>query len=727
MTKKIILPVLLIIISFILLNCNLNKTPSTPDTTDKNVIPSNSPTNNITTIPTLTFTATLVLTITPDQYEEDDTPNQSKLINASESHDKSIDACNEYDWVKFILSDYSDIELTTNSLYPTYIECFADENKNNFIKDAGDGSNAANLIINNLQPGTYYAGVRAYNYDTPGCDIFNYTLSLSVYVHTATPILTETFTQTETHTLTFTPTFTPTFTITSTQTEFLTSTFTNSFTPSFTPTYDSYEYDDTTHTAKPITNDETQFRNFWEYNTYDFISFYIPETSNIYVSITTTANYNFAIFNHDASTVWHPIYGFLTFNKIGNFYFDVVLSEGNYFFGLIGYEQQATDYSINFSYITCSPTNTFTNTETKTPTSTDTFTFTETFTITNTPTQTPTGHWQEYSQYGFNNSGYLSMDENGSNFSLSYMSAGTLYVDSGYNVTNSSEGSFLASRDMIKKLTNKTLVVFSDSNAYIYVKSSEDNFNNPVGTQSAGRGYYPCIESNGTTIYVAYTDIEGGSDMRTSVKLYSPWYNWTYYGGDGGVYNQADTQQRRLSIDGYFSALNNDIYIGYITNGNSGIQVKHNVNDSGWQQVGTSVISSANIRDVEIAVIDPSNIFCAFSTNSPDFKIYVKKYESGNWIYAGTNPVATTATAGNVEFSIYAVTPYEVYLAFQEPVTAKAVVKKYNGTDWEYLGDQAGISQSNISNPNIFKLLNKVYCGFIDSSKSGVINIMIFE
>lgn len=729
MTKKFSFTIL--VLSFLIFfGCNSNNTPSAPDTgSGNNTLPSFTPTFIASFTPTASFTATVSSTVIADVYEEDDTPQQAKLITAGVNQLRSIDACNEQDWVKFNITSSSDIELTTNSQFPTYIECFADENKTDFVADAGDGINPAHLAVNNLQPGTYYANIRAYNYEAPGCDIFNYTLSFNIFVHTATPYLTETFTETETVTFTYTQTSTSTETATETETEYITSTFTNSFTPSFTPTYDAYEYDDTTFTAKPIANNETQFRNFWEYNNQDFILFSLPAGSDIFVSVTTTANYVFQIADPNASTVVHPVYGFLVYAKTGNFYFNVGLNEGNYYFILIGYEQNATDYSINFSYLTFTPTNTFTDTATETSTHTYTFTPTSTFTITHTPTETPTKSWHDFMQYGFSNCGYPSFDNNETDFSLSYLNSGTLYVDAGYPVTSSAEGSFFASRSMIKKLTHKTLIVFPDNGAYIYVKSSEDNFLNVIGNQQVGRGYYPCIESNGTTIYVAYTDIEGGSDVRTSVKLYSPWYNWTYYGGDGGVYNQLDTTQRRLSMDAYFNSYTNDIYVGLIKEGYSGIYVYHNNNDTGWQNVGSAVTSTTlpAIGDLGISVIDQSNIFCAFLITQPDYKLYVKKYEAGNWVYAGTNPIAGPATVGALEFSIYAVAPNEVYIAYQHPDTQKVAIKKYNGIDWEYVGSPDGVSDGNISKPSIFKISNTLYCGFIDWSKLGVVNVMIFD
>ncbi len=665
--------------------------------------------------PTPTQTQTIAGTPVADIYEDDDIPSQAKIINTGEIQSRSIENCNENDWIKFTLTETSDVEIITETNFSTYIEVFDDENKTNYIGGAGDGQGPASAFLGNLIPGTYYSNIRAYNYESPGCDIFYYTLKFNIYIkNTPTQTETSTYMPSPTFTATATYTYTHTQTATFTETDFFTSTFTHSYTPTFTPTFDNYEYDGTTFTAKPISNGETQYRNLWLQGDADYISFNLPAHSLLSFDIRTTGYYNVQIMNQDGATVSHPVSGFLTYIKTGDFLLETDLLQGNYFFYIHNYASEDAAYSVSFNYTTCTFTNTPTNTMT------NTFTIIYTFTNTYTPTQTSTPFWDTYGQYGFNNSGYLCFNSNGSDFAFSYMNAGTLYVDTGYSITTSAEGGFLASRDMIKKRGNETLLVYSNYNADIFLKNSF-NF---TWTANIGRGYYPCIDANSTTIFVAYTDIEGETNMRTSVKYSTDGINWYYFGGDGGVYDQPDTTPRRLSMDGYFYVNYVDIYVAYIIQANAGIYIKHNDDSgSGWQQVGDYVVYASNIKDVEIDVIDPSNIFCAYSTNV-DFKILVKKFEAGNWVYAGTNPVAVSATAGNAEFSLYAVSPDEVYLAYQHPDNTKLVVKKYNGSDWEYLGNFNGITDGQIANPNIFKVNNILYCGFIDYFVNGLITLM---
>jgi len=169
----------------------------------------------------------------------------------------------------------------------------------------------------------------------------------------------------------------------------------------------------------------------------------------------------------------------------------------------------------------------------------------------------------------------------------------------------------------------------------------------------------------------------------------------------------------------------NNIYLAktYSLNGNTEISVKK-YDGSAWSGLGGLVATSTNWDSLTLnkVAFDNNGVFYVvyqrMVSSSP--KLSVKKYENGNWVMVGTpeffSGESSSAISSDIAFDSGNV-PY-IILNADSTKGNKAVVMKYDGSDWVYVGN-TGISIGRAVSTNIaFDSSDNPYIAFNDASDS---------
>ncbi len=276
--NHIIIAIAVIISLALIVSCGPKSSPSSPTPPP----PYNSP----------TITPTYPL---PDAYEPDDIPAQAKPITSGVPQNKTIHDCNQDDWFYFTLTEISDVTIDVTSTKPMYLESYdgAVTHTANGALFGGDGTTPISSTVTGLNPGTYYGNTRAWNYASPGCDTFIYTLSINI---AAAGVPTETFTlsQTVSPTESVTETNTPGVSGTHTPTQTNTISSTTTLTPTITQTQwasDAYEPDDGYSEAKTLIAGSPQAHTlFPESDERDWLIFHMDSPGRVTITAAGTAS-----------------------------------------------------------------------------------------------------------------------------------------------------------------------------------------------------------------------------------------------------------------------------------------------------------------------------------------------------------------------------------------------------------------------------------------------------
>jgi len=238
---------------------------------------------------------------------------------------------------------------------------------------------------------------------------------------------------------------------------------------------------------------------------------------------------------------------------------------------------------------------------------------------------------------------------------------------------------------------NPTLAVHEDGTLYAAFNAGENRgkvvvikFNGTTWTKvgstdlSAGQAEMePSLALNPDGIpYVAYGDISNGS--KVTVKKFDG-TNWVPEGS--GVLTASTAYYQKIAID------NNGIpYVLYSLLGYGNVKKFDGTN---WVTVGNADFTTPNrIYYTELA-IDNNNVpFIAHTIaigvgHTEDSKTSVMKYDGSSWVQVGSPAIGNGINNTNRLTFNKSNTPYLTFCQADQGV----FVKKYNGSDWESIGD----------------------------------------
>jgi len=135
-----------------------------------------------------------------------------------------------------------------------------------------------------------------------------------------------------------------------------------------------------------------------------------------------------------------------------------------------------------------------------------------------------------------------------------------------------------------------------------------------------------------------------------------------------------------------------------------------------WDSVGNQGFSSGSASYTSVAVSSVGVPYIAF-LDGVSSKTTVMSYNSGSWVTIGTSAIST----GVGSYIFMALDKNDTpYVAYEDNSKSnKVVVKKYNGSDWVYVGDTTGISVGTAPYNNLgFNKNNELYLAYEDGGIS---------
>ncbi|MCX8094033.1 MAG: hypothetical protein N3E50_07715 [Candidatus Goldbacteria bacterium] len=638
-----------------------------------------SPTKTMTHIDTeetqTTYTPTLTPTPWPtDIYEPDNNPTQARGLTPGIEYGHSLHSSDDEDWFYFNINSPSRVTIKAGEDNTGYMKNMAIYNEYLSAIVYTGGNPYAIDSREYWTPGKYYVKIHPW----AGMPAeYNIEFSMSLFTPTNTPFV--------------------------------------AFTPTVTVTYhmDPYEPDDTYLEAKEISNGATQIRSIVPRANDDFIKYISPgnEVITSYCFGDTNSYYKV-----DYLIATPDIYGYTREESTSDM--EIVILEqftpGPVYIRVQG--DQLFSYSFSLIAHSMTPTFTFTATPTITPTFTitKTYTITQTNTITNTFTQTftPTPTWQIIAIFGSGNILEPKIYSDGSNYSYGYIyNTSNLYVNA--NLVSVSVNSSKMGGKWLFKNTSNSYVAFTDNSNNIFVRKDTDWQAN-IGNSSIATGYFPNIYVNFNTPYVAYIS----SNNKVSVKYFNG-TNWQNYGNSdfSTTVNHNIGFGNPLVMDGYNDG-NLKLYVAYINNTDNKLYCYYH-NGITWAPLGITPVSDAEVSDIDISVIDGSNIYITYLYYNSPQKIFVKKFNGTSWVDIGNNPIVDTTTNiyNNKNLSIYAAANNNVWLAYKSQYSYYYIteVLHWNGVNWINKGSPDKLTGS--SDPTITLVNNIPYVSFTNTTQ----------
>lgn len=155
--------------------------------------------------------------------------------------------------------------------------------------------------------------------------------------------------------------------------------------------------------------------------------------------------------------------------------------------------------------------------------------------------------------------------------------------------------------------------------------------------------------------------------------------NWVFIGGSA----YTGDVESRLALD------SNDVpYIAYKDWSNNGHIAVKRLNGSVWEYVDQAGLAYAGQQycwSPTIAFDSSNNLYMGFADYA--HRIHIKKLNDGVWESIG-NEFFTTGTTNQYEIAVDRNdVVYVVYNELEDNFRARAKVKRFNGTDWEFVGE----------------------------------------
>ena len=214
------------------------------------------------------------------------------------------------------------------------------------------------------------------------------------------------------------------------------------------------------------------------------------------------------------------------------------------------------------------------------------------------------------------------------------------------------------------------------------------------------------------SIYVAYSDVT--NDRKATVRTYSSSENkWIDVGQPAGI-SSGRASYTSLSISPY-----NILFVAFIdfAHDHKATVMKFNATYGYWETVGTPGFSS--IADRIVLSVDEHTPYVAYLDTSMGSKITVKKFNGTQWETVG-NP----AFAGGIDdFPSLFVDRGIPYVAYVDPVSKKAAVMKFFANSWTNVGS-IGFSEGEALYPSLYVNQGVPYVSFLDLAHSNKVTVM---
>jgi hypothetical protein len=176
-------------------------------------------------------------------------------------------------------------------------------------------------------------------------------------------------------------------------------------------------------------------------------------------------------------------------------------------------------------------------------------------------------------------------------------------------------------------------------------------------------------------------------------------------------------------LSSYFSLNFDSSNTPYVASKSSTGVLVSKFNGGVWENVGSAISSHNNIYFVTLA-FDGDFPYVAFVDNSPGvYKARVKKFNGSNWEAVGEDPISIANATTYLHISINAGQPY---LAFARASIDKISVIKFNGTSWENVGN-SDFSQGYAHHPVLRFLNNIPYVAYADAGNGGKMTLKKLE
>ncbi len=660
------------------------ETPTEEETATETYTSEETETDTETETPTDTETQTPTPWPT-DVYENDSTSFNARTIASGTAEYHTLAPAGDEDWFKFTVPFYSSVTLFAQSDDQRYdLRMCLYRDYSGFLSDVicVQGSDFETYIIQPLNAGDYY--LKMYDYNTTTGVFYNLHY-VAVY---DTPTITETIT--------------PTVTITAT------------VTPTKTLGPDIYEDGDDVYTgANPVSaSPNSEIHSVYPASDSDWFVYTVggTYTSRIYFNVDGSQDDTIGIYVYD--TEGAPTSGgypdnylnaaWMTGVNDGQPYFDTNLSAGTYYVKIIN-SWPVYEYSLHHEEMTFTITPTFSITQT--------FSVTPTITVTSTITMTP-GAWAGVAYGTPVASQHAALASNGTGYSWGYTQGSSYVHINGTRMNFSADYTKMGKRWLAKSALND-YAVYPFGAGGIYARYSGDSWADYLGI-TVGNGVQPCIYVDGETPYVAYINSDAGNSV--TVKAYTS--GWISYGSanftppvsvDAARYNT-------LSMDGYNDAGTLKLFVAYVdpADGNR-VHVKWKNGAADWADLGGVVYNYAvAASSIDISVINETAAYVIFTANT--YLPVVCRWNGSYW----TDLTPSIFACNSKHNSIHAVSENEIYAAYVNDDTDKAIAAMYNGAGWVYMNSTSGYTSPVTEYPYILKSAGSVYSGFISGEYMGV-------
>jgi len=145
--------------------------------------------------------------------------------------------------------------------------------------------------------------------------------------------------------------------------------------------------------------------------------------------------------------------------------------------------------------------------------------------------------------------------------------------------------------------------------------------------------------------------------------------------------------------------------------------------DTIWELVGPSNFSGYTSTNQSICISDNDSLYVAMSEWPVSEKASVMKFDGTDWIYVG----GAGFSAAKVENTDIQTINDSVYVSFNDfSVNERLSVMKYNGTTWSYVG-APGFSDNDANIPNMEVYNGAPYVAFQDMAVGSKMSVMRFD
>ncbi|MDV3353141.1 DUF4347 domain-containing protein [Leptothoe sp. LEGE 181152] len=225
------------------------------------------------------------------------------------------------------------------------------------------------------------------------------------------------------------------------------------------------------------------------------------------------------------------------------------------------------------------------------------------------------------------------------------------------------------------------------------------------------------FDSNDTP-YVVFKD--SANRNRASVMKFDG-NDWVYVGRPG--FSAGGLKDISLTFDG------DRAYIAYTDRNQDGRATVQTFNGTTWVNVGQPGFSSGEIEAADLNVDGNGVPYIAYlSASGRTNRVTVQRFINGQWSVVGTEAfsIGAESYAPDIEFDNNNV-PYVVYRARGNGEGNKAIVERFNGTDWVQVGNN-NASTAGGFHPDIeFDNNNVLHLAIVDQAKKDKVSVRVLE